>query len=184
MTAEIDSEVFSRSSRLIFWLGTVPSRILTLISCSILFIMMLLTFIDVTGRYIFNSPLPALHEIISFMMPGLIFCILPLVSSKEEHVTIDLLDVFVSKRMKRFQAIVVNLISSGAMIFLAWRLAEKSAAHFEFGEVTDDLYLILWPFSLLIAVLSAIAAIALLSNAIGYIFCSEKSSQEIETRIT
>jgi TRAP-type C4-dicarboxylate transport system permease small subunit len=158
----------------------MPSRTLALVSCSILFIMMLLTFVDVTGRYIFNSPLPALHEIISFMMPGLIFCILPLVCSKEEHVTIDLLDTFVPKRVKRVQAIFVNLISSGAMFFLAWRLAEKSAAHFEYGEVTDDLYLILWPFSLLIAVLSAIAAIALLSNTFSYIFNNCKSYEKLE----
>jgi TRAP-type C4-dicarboxylate transport system permease small subunit len=142
--------------------------------------MMLLTFVDVTGRYIFNSPLPALHEIISFMMPGLIFCILPLVCSKEEHVTIDLLDAFVPKRVKRLQAIFVNLISSGAMFFLAWRLAEKSATHFEYGEVTDDLYLILWPFSLLIAALSAIAAIALLSNTFNYIFDNRKSYEKLE----
>jgi TRAP-type C4-dicarboxylate transport system permease small subunit len=158
----------------------MPSRTLALVSCSILFIMMLLTFVDVTGRYIFNSPLPALHEIISFMMPGLIFCILPLVCSKEEHVTIDLLDAFVPKRVKRLQAIFVNLISSGAMFFLAWRLAEKSATHFEYGEVTDDLYLILWPFSLLIAVLSAIAAIALLSNTFNYIFDNRKSYEKLE----
>lgn len=175
MSSKNNYEVATASSRLMFWLGTIPGRTLTLVSCSILFIMMLLTFVDVTGRYIFNSPLPALHEIISFMMPGLIFCILPLVCSKEEHVTIDLLDVFVPEHMKRLQAIFVNLISSGAMFFLAWRLAEKSAAHYEFGEVTDDLYLILWPISLLIAMLSAVAAIALLSNTLNYIFGNYKN---------
>ena len=163
-----------------FWLGTMPGRTLTLVSCPILFIMMLLTFIDVTGRYVFNSPLPALHEIISFMMPGLIFCILPLVCRKEEHVTIDLLDGFVPTHLKRLQAIFVNSIGSGAMFFLAWRLAEKSAAHYEFGEVTDDLYLILWPFSLLIAVLSVIAAIALLSNTFGYIFSDSNICEKSE----
>ena len=142
--------------------------------------MMLLTFVDVTGRYVFNSPLPALHEIISFMMPGLIFCILPLVCSKEEHVTIDLLDGFIQKPFKRLQSIAVNLISSGVMFFLAWRLAEKSAAHFEFDEVTDDLYLILWPFSLLIAILSAVAAVALLSNVLGYIAEGKNLTQQLE----
>ncbi|MBT5429469.1 MAG: TRAP transporter small permease subunit, partial [Rhodospirillaceae bacterium] len=99
---------------------------------------------------------------------------------KEEHVTIDLLDVFVPTRLKGLQAIFVNLIGSGAMFFLAWRLAEKSASHYEFGEVTDDLYLTLWPFSLLIAVLSGIAAIALLSNAFGYIFGNSKIYKKSE----
>ena len=158
----------------------MPSRALAFISCCLLFLMMMLTFIDVTGRYIFNSPLPALHEIISFTMPGLIFCILPLVCVREEHVTIDLLDGFFSKRLKRFQAIFVNLISCAAMFFLAWRLAEKSAAHFEFDEVTDDLYLILWPFSLMIATLSAVAARALLSNVFTYIAEGREITQQSE----
>jgi len=146
-----------------------------------LFVMMLLTFIDVTGRYIFNSPLPALHEIISYMMPGLIFCIMPLVCTKEGHVTIDLFDVFLSQRLKQLQGFVVNLIGCGTMIFISWRLAEKSATHYEFNEVTDDLYLTIWPFSLLMAVLSACAAVALLLNVIDYIRGKRKNPPELET---
>ena len=66
------------------------------------------------------------------------------------------------------------------MFFLSCHLAEKYAAQYVFGEVTDDLYLILWPFRLLIAVLSVIAAIALLSNTFGYIFSDSNICEKSE----
>ena len=159
----------SKHNPLVFWLGVLPGRTLAAISCLLLFVMMALTFVDVSGRYLFNSPLPALHEIISFMMPGLIFCALPLVCRQEGHVTIDLLDMFLSARVKRWQGLFVSVVSLGAMSFISWRLAEKSASHFEFGEATDELYLDLWPFSTGMAVLAAIAAIALAANVADYI---------------
>ena len=177
MTAKAANE----KSRLVSWLGITPSQVLAFVSCLILFVMMLLTFIDVTGRYIFNSPLPALHEIISYMMPGLIFCIMPLVCTQEGHVTIDLFDVFLSQRIKQLQGFVVNLIGCGTMIFISWRLAEKSATHYEFNEVTDDLYLRIWLFSLLMAVLSACAAAALFFNVIDYITGKRKSPPVFKT---
>jgi len=168
------------SKPLVFWLGVVPVRMLAAISCLLLFVMMALTFIDVSGRYLFNNPLPALHEIISFMMPGLIFCALPLVCRKEGHVTIDLLDVFLSLGVRRWQGLLVNMIGLSAMLFVSWRLAVKSATHFEFGEATDELYLDLWPFSAGMSVLAAIAAIALLANTINYLTGARKSPTSTE----
>ena len=159
----------SKPNPLVFWLGVLPGRTLAAISCFLLFVMMALTFIDVSGRYLFNSPLPALHEIISFMMPGLIFCALPMICRQEGHVTIDLLDIFLSKNVKRWQGLFVNIVSFSAMAFVSWRLAEKSTSHFEFGEVTDELYMDLWPFSLGMSILSAIAAIALIANVADYL---------------
>lgn len=158
-----------RRNPLAFWLGTMPTRVLALISCIILFLMMVLTFVDVGGRYLFNSPLPALAEIISFMMAGLVFGALPVVCFGEGHVTIDLLDGFVPRKFKRAQGALVNLISSGAMFFIAWRLWEKSMTHLEFGEATDELYMDIWPYSMGMAILSVVAAIAQLAAAGAYV---------------
>ena len=128
-------------SLLAFWLGVAPLRVLAAVSCLVLFLMMAMTFVDVTGRYLFNSPLPALAEIISFMMAGLVFCILPMVYFREGHVTIDLLDRLVPRRLKRAQGVFVNLVATGAVLFIAWRLWDKAMAHLEFEEVTDELYM-------------------------------------------
>ncbi len=150
-------------------LGALPLRALAVISCAVLFLMMTLTFIDVSGRYLFNSPLPALAEIISFMMAGLVFCVLPLVCFREGHVTIDLLDGVVPQRLKRAQGVFINVVAAGAVLFIAWRLWVKAMTHLEFDEATDELYMDIWPFSTAMAILCVLAAIAQLAAAVAYV---------------
>lgn len=152
-----------------FWLGILPMRVLAAISCFVLFMMMALTFIDVTGRYLFNSPLPALAEVISFMMSGLVFCVLPLVCYREEHVTIDLLDNLIPRGLKRPQGTFVNIVSAGAVFFIAWQLWERAMSHLRFEEATDELYMDIWPFSMGMAILCFLAGIAQLAAAVGYL---------------
>ena len=158
-----------RVSPLAYWTGIVPLQALAVISCAVLFLMMTLTFIDVAGRYLLNSPLPALAEIISFMMAGLVFCVLPLVCFREGHVTIDLLDGVVPRRLKRLQGVFINLVSAGAVLFVAWRLWVKAMTHLEFEEATDELYMDIWPFSTGMAILCVLAAVAQLAAAVAYL---------------
>lgn len=168
MAADADAVAGGPKRTLAFWLGTLPSRALAVVSCLTLFMMMALTFVDVGGRYLFNNPLPALAEIISFMMAALVFGALPMVCFYEGHVTIDLLDAFVPQRMKRVQGFLVNLVAAGAMVFIAWRLWDKSMDHLRFGMATDELLLPLWPFSMGMSFLSVIAAIAQFAAAVAY----------------
>jgi len=159
----------NKLSRVTFWLGKVPSQTLGVVSCALLFLMMLVTFVDVGGRYLFLSPLPAAYEIISLIMPGIIFCALPFVGHRETHVTIDLLDTFLTPAVRRWQGFVVNLFSAGALAFIAYRLFVRSHDHQRFREVTDELFLPLWPFSLAMSILCGIAALAMLANAYAYL---------------
>ena len=129
--------------------------------------MMAITFIDVIGRYLFSSPLPAAYEIVSLIMPAIIFCALPLTVLKNVHVTVDLLDGFVPRWARRIQAIVVNLFGAVAMALLSWRLAIRSRDQHTYEEVTDELVLELWPFSAVMSVLCAVAAVAFLVNIIA-----------------
>jgi TRAP-type C4-dicarboxylate transport system permease small subunit len=166
---------------LAFWIGILPSRVLGVVSCALLFFMMLLTFVDVTGRYLFSSPLPAAYEIIAFTMPAIIFCALPTVNLSAGHVTIDLLDNFVPAGWKRRQSLCINVISAGVMGFIAWRLGQRSYDHWRFGEVTDELYLPLWPFSGGAAVLSVVAALAFVAAVAGSLSGRQDPSRTIGT---
>lgn len=146
----------------------MPSQVLGVVSCILLFSMMMLTFVDVAGRYIFDMPLPAAYEMIAFVMPGIIFCALPHVNLNEGHVTIDLLDNLIPDSVKRWQAVFINLFSATTVAFISWRLWVRSRDHLRFGEVTDELYLELWIFSTIMSILCAIATIAFFVNAYGY----------------
>jgi len=147
--------------------GLTPlAGLLSRIACLLLFAMMLFTFADVVGRYFFASPLPAAYEIVSLMMPAIIFCALPLTVLREGHVTVDLLDSIVPRAAARVQAVVVHLASAAALALISWRLVIRSMDQLTYEEVTDELFLELWPFSAVMATLCAIAALAALANSI------------------
>ncbi|MCE8008197.1 TRAP transporter small permease [Aestuariivita sp.] len=147
---------------------TPASTVLAGIACLVLFAMMLLTFVDVMGRYVFLAPLPAAYEMISLMMPAIIFCALPLSMLRETHVTVDLLDAFVPRGLARVQGVAVNLFSAAALALVTWRLGVKTVEDRNWETITDELLLLVWPFGAGMTVLCAIAAVAALVNAWTY----------------
>lgn len=148
---------------------TPASRVLAWLACLILFAMMVVTFIDVVGRYVFSAPLPAAYEIISLMMPAVIFCALPMTILREGHVTVDLLDSFLPGAVARVQGLVVSLFSAAALGLVTWRLWIKAMDDRTFESVTDELFLLLWPFGVAMAGLCAVATLAALVNAWFYL---------------
>ena len=147
--------------------GFTPlARLLSRIACLLLFSMMVLTFVDVAGRYLFSAPLPATYEVVSLMMPAIIFCALPLTVLYDGHVTVDLLDSIIPAPLARVQSVVVHLFSASALGLITWRLIIKSMDQRYYEEVTDELYLNLWPFSALMAILCAMATLAALANIV------------------
>lgn len=124
--------------------------------------MMLLTFVDVTGRKFFAAPVYGAYEVTEFMMGVLIFSALPLVTAREGHVTIDVFDHFIAPAIGRWQRVLVNLVSTVVLAFLGWRLWILSASHLRTNEVTMTLHIPHGPFSRAFAVLALLAAVAAL----------------------
>ena len=134
-----------------------------LIACVTLVLMMALTFVDVIGRYFFSAPIPGGYEITQIMMAVLTFAALPLVTQREEHVSITLLDSLFSPRGKRFLGIAIYTLCSLTFAFIAWRvgvLAMDSAAT---RETTQQAEIPLAPFRFFIAVMSGACAIVTLA---------------------
>ena len=124
--------------------------------------MMLLTFVDVTGRKLLASPVYGAYEVTEFMMGVLIFSALPLVTARENHVTIDVFDHFVPPRARLWQRVLVNLLSSLVLGFLGWRLWILAASHLRTNEVTMTLHIPHAPFTRAFAVMALLAALACL----------------------
>jgi TRAP-type C4-dicarboxylate transport system permease small subunit len=150
-------------------LGAWAGRVLGTVAALVLFAMMVLTFVDVTGRKLLTRPVYGAYEITEFLMGTLIFCALPLVTAREGHVTIDVLDHLVPTWFARWQRVVVGAISTAALAFVAWRLWELSASHTRTHEVTMTLHIPHGPFSRAFAVMSALAAVACLVIVWGYL---------------
>ena len=80
----------------------------------VLFCLMMLTCVDVVGRYFFSKPVPGGFEITEMLLAALIFAGLPLVTLRDDHVTVDLLDPVTPDWLLRIQHVVACLIGFAA----------------------------------------------------------------------
>lgn len=150
-------------------LGVWAGWVLGTIVAADLMAMMVLTFFDVSGRKLFASPIYGAYEVTEFMMGMLIFCALPLVTAREGHVTIDIMDHFVPSRAMKTQRVVISLISALVLGVIAWRLWIMSGSHLRTNEVTMTLRIPHGPFTRTFAVMAALATLACLGVAWDYV---------------
>jgi len=132
------------------------------IAAAVMFGLMALTCVDVVGRYFLNRPVPGGFELTEILLAALIFAGLPLVSLRDEHVTVDLFDPVTPDWLFRIQHVVacaVGVVCSG---YLAWRLWLRAEHMDRVGETTAVLKIKLAWLTYSMSLLMAFAAIALI----------------------
>jgi len=150
-------------------LGVWAGWVLGTVAAADLMAMMVLTFLDVSGRKLISSPIYGAYEVTEFMMGVLIFTALPLVTAREGHVTIDIMDHFVPRPAMKTQRVVISLISALVLGVIAWRLWIMSGSHLRTNEVTMTLRIPHGPFTRTFAVMATLATLASLAVAWDYI---------------
>jgi TRAP-type C4-dicarboxylate transport system permease small subunit len=135
----------------------------------LLMAMMLITTVDVVGRYIVKQPLPGAYELIELMLAINIFMALPLVCLKDEHITVTVLIEGLSRRVRQVHAGIVSLLSAGVLAVVAWRLYAHAAQLASYGDVTMFLRLPRGPIGYTMALLTALGAAATVVLAIDYL---------------
>ena len=142
------------------------NRLLAGMANFVLFAMMVLTFVDVWARYGFNAPIPGGFEITEYLLVILIYAALPLVTARDEHVTVDVLDSFIPDSINRFQRHFMNLLASLVLCFLTWRLWVKAGQSIEDNMITTDLEMPLAPLIYFMSILAGITALVFLIKAV------------------
>ena len=140
------------------------NRSLGAVAAALLFFMMLLTTVDVVMRYVFNSPIGASFEVTELSLGILIFAALPLVTLKDEHVGIDLIDLVVPPAVIRFMRRIVNLVMAVCLAVLAWRLWLAADRFLSYGDMTATAEIPIYPFYYLMAILSGASALIVLAK--------------------
>jgi len=133
-----------------------------------LFLLMAVTVVDVTGRYVFNAPLPGSSEITELMMAILIYAGLPVVSRLERHISVDLLDAVTPQRLVRGRQIAINFVGAATLGVISWRLWLYGNQIADYGDVTEYLHLAHAPFIYFMSVFSGISALLTLFNVVRY----------------
>ena len=133
--------------------------VLGVAASAILMGMMLLTFVDVVARYVFNRPLRGGFEVTELLLLVLIFAGLPLVSHADEHVTMDFVDRLLSRRGRAWLGRIVHLLVSAMFFFMAWQISIRAARVADYGDATDVLRIEYGPFVYFSAAMIALAGV-------------------------
>ena len=137
----------------------VLQRALGVTSAVVLFAMMLITAVDVAGRYLFNRPIAGGFELTEILLAALIYCGLPLVSARREHIVIDTFDPLFSKALKRGLDMVAEVVCAVALAGVGWLIFLRANRVAEYGDTTSVLKLPLAPVVYLMAVMITVAAL-------------------------
>lgn len=113
--------------------------------------MMLLTFFDVIGRTIFSQSIFGSLELTELLLLIVAFVALPSLSYASGHIVFDLLEGLLPARpgqiLFQFANVVSGLVFAGA----AWVTAVRAERSEQFGDVTAQFSISLWPFHYMVA---------------------------------
>lgn len=134
----------------------LASRMLGLIAGASLFAMMLLTFVDVIGRYGFHKSIFGAAEIIEQLMMLTVFAGLAFITAKNEHITVTLMEVLIERTIPGLQRWVSIAVSIGCTLLIAWQMVAHAIDLLRSGKRTAVLDLPQWHLPMSAAILSLI----------------------------
>lgn len=110
----------------------VAERVLAVLASIALLVMMVLTFVDVIGRYGFNKSIFGTSEMIEVLMVVVIFAGVAFVTASDRHIKVDIFASFIERVAPNFQRWVVHLFSLVVYAGLTYELG-----HHMFDSLTS-----------------------------------------------
>jgi len=121
--------------------------------------LILVTCIDVIGRYAFNNPLTGAYEITQVLLGALVFVAMPLTTGKGGHVEVDLLVPLLPAAVRRALARVGGAVAALVMAYFAWRLVILTQDQFHTQLATSGLGIKLWYLGVIGSLSFAVSAV-------------------------
>jgi TRAP-type C4-dicarboxylate transport system permease small subunit len=122
----------------------LTARVLAVIAGTALLVMMVLTFVDVIGRYGFHRSIFGTAEIVEYLMIFTIFAGLAFVTATNDHITITMFDGWIERWLPNVRRWAVILFSIGCYGLIAWHLIFHGYDLWTSGKRSTVLDLPLW----------------------------------------
>lgn len=150
-----------------------------LISSLALFALMVLTCVDVVGRYFFHKPIIGAAELTEIGLAMVIFAALPIITWRGGQIVVDLIDhVLPSRALKVLMALSSTIVAL-SLYFVAFRIYAIGARNLSRGIVTDFLSIPTGYVIQLIAIFSWITALGIVIVTLLRIF-QKKNQKALE----
>ena len=133
--------------------------VLGIAASALLLCLMLVTFVDVVARYLFNRPIRGAFELTELTLLVLIFAGLPLVSHADEHVTMDFIDRMLPARAVPILIRLIHALVAAVFFFLTWQVLIKAGRIAGYGDTTDVLRIPVGPFVYFMAAMIGLTAL-------------------------
>lgn len=140
-------------------LEIVLQRALGVLAAVILFAMMMLTAVDVVGRYLVNRPVAGGFEVTEIMLAALIYCGLPLVSARREHIVIDTFDPFFPPLLRRVLDVIAEILCTTVFSGICVLIFQRAQRIAGYGDTTAVLKVPLAPVAYVMAVMIGVTAL-------------------------
>lgn len=141
-------------------------RFVDRITWVVLFIMMLMTMADVFLRKFSNLSILGTVELTELMMIIVVFCSLAECQAGDGHIKVDLVLKRFSPRVQSIFDVITQLICFGLFSMMTGAIWRHANSMKEWGEVTVDLALPLFPFIYVAVIGCALLALVLLIKAL------------------
>ena len=153
-------------------------RALTLFASITLFVIMWLTVVDVFFRDAFNISITGLFEVTEVLMGILVFSGVPIITSKNGHVSVTIMDTLVGRRLRAIQKVIVNLVCVVVLSVFAWQLWVVAGDLAEYNDVTLFARIPLSPICYFMAVMTFIS----IPIQFGLMFLSDNRLEDLRSQ--
>lgn len=140
------------------WLNSIAGFVLV--------VMMLLTGLDVTLRYLFNSPIPGSIELTQYMMPIIITFGLAQCAKEKGHVNVELFISKLSGRKKAFMNSIINLFFFTLFGLITWQSILRALGMIASGLKSEVLSFPIFPFVLMVSLGCGVLSLVVLMDFI------------------
>lgn len=150
------------------------SQIPMIVASIALFALMSLTFADVLMRSIFNAPIEAATELIRMAIALIVFAALPVLSARNGHIAVDLLDgPFQRLHLERWRDAAVALGCAAMLWWPAGRVVDLAERARGYGDVTEYLEIPTFYVAYFIAIMTYVTVVALIGRGLLHIFAPD-----------
>lgn len=146
-------------------LGYIIATLETFSSIMIL-IMLLLTFVDVIGRYLLGAPIFGASEMVSALLALVVFSGLGIANARDSHIVVELFDTRIRRIAPRSYDVIVQGFSILAMCLIAFVLFEIALESYQQGART---FVLEWPLFYVTGAISFLAIVSVVSQVLGLI---------------
>ena len=144
------------------------TRLLAWVAGLVVLLMMFHVMIDVSGKYLFNAPLPGTAEVVAaYYMIGAVFLPLAYVEASGGSIVVEVIYEKVSARAQKFMLIAANVVSVIYYSVLAWFSWDLAVRAWRVNETVDGIWRITtWPAKFLLPFGFCLAVIVILMRVL------------------